>query len=57
MKTYSVTGHYYGKVELTIRANSLSEALKKLEKCDEDDIEVLEPSKVEYNEADVKERK
>lgn len=56
MKTWTVVGRYRGRVRLKTSANTLAEALKRFMDADDEEVEILDPSYVEYEETDVKEQ-
>lgn len=48
-KRYEVEGWYTGKVLLWVYADSLADALKHFDNGEEDEVAVLEPSKIEVD--------
>lgn len=55
--TYIVEGRYHGKVRMYVRAKSYAEAVAAFEDANEDDSEILEPSKIEPDFTTMKESK
>jgi hypothetical protein len=54
MKTYTVLGSYDGPALVTVKADSLLDALRKIRESNEDTLDLVDPSKFSYAEADVK---
>jgi hypothetical protein len=51
---FTVIGTYHGEVKATVTADSLLEALKKLDNAEEDCLEILEPSRFEFEQENVR---
>jgi Sec-independent protein translocase protein TatA len=48
-RKYQVEGTYKGKVRLTVMAKDLGEAIKRFQAAEEDEVEVLDPSRIEVD--------